>query len=159
MVMGHPGIFGATVFFTAHIIALIVSVAIYLINGIGFYKIGRIRGIQAPWLAFIPVFNLYTIGIIGDDLKYTDPKINRYFEKVNLALILPLFFLLFHVFTFGAFSTLGELILFALQLMVNYLVFQFYDNDNKVLFTILSVIPVVPAILMLYVTRNIKINN
>ena len=150
---------GSAFLVTSHLMMLIVKLVIYFINGLGFYKIGKIRGVQAPWLAFIPVFNLYTIGVIGDSLKYENQTINRYFERVNLALVLPLAFLLFDVFTFGFFSKIGDLLLFAANLMVCYLVYEFYDDEHKILFTVLSIVPILTPFLMLYVTRNIKINN
>lgn len=157
--MAHGFMTGFLTLGTFALLSTIIPLLIYLVNGIGFYKIGRIRGVQAPWLVFIPIFNLYTIGLIGDNLKYTNEKINHYFGGVNLALILPLGSLLFNVFTHGAISDLGAMLLFCLQLMVYYLVYEFYDNEHKILYTVLSVIPVVPAILMLYCTRDIKMNN
>ena len=130
---------------------------VYLVNGFAFYKIAKIRGIQYPWLAFLPMFNLYMIGVVGDSLKYTNYEINKRFQKIPLALTLPLGYLVINMSYITLVSTLAQLALYCLQLMIMYLVFDFYDSKNKILFTILSIIPVVPSILILYVTRKIKI--
>ncbi|MEG1448506.1 MAG: hypothetical protein RR048_04205 [Oscillospiraceae bacterium] len=135
-----------------------IAMLIYLVNGFAFYKIGKIRGVQYPWLAFIPVFNLYMIGVVGDSLKYTNYNINKHFDRIPLALALPLAYVVFDMLSFPTlFARIGQLALYLLQLMIMYLVFEFYDSKNKILFTVLSVIPVVPSILILYVTRKIKI--
>lgn len=141
-----------------HMNRQIFSVIFYFVNSFAFYKIAKIRGIQYPWLAFIPVFNLYMVGVVGDSLKYTNYEINKHFERIPLALALPLGYLLFNMFTYRSlFSVLGSIVLYLVQLMVMYLVFDYYDSKNKILFTVLSVIPIMPSVLILYVTRKIKI--
>lgn len=140
-----------------HLRFQVVAMLIYLINGFAFYKIAKIRGIQYPWLAFIPMFNFYMIGVVGDSLKYTNYEINKRFERIPLALALPLGYLVINMAYVSLVSTIGQLLLFCLQLMIMYLVFDYYDSKNKILFTVLSIVPVVPSILILYVTRKIKI--
>lgn len=149
-IFGHIG----GVYFSYKIFTLLF----YLINGLGFYKLAKIRGIQYPWLAFIPVFNLYIVGVVGDSLKYRNYTISKYFNKYPLALVLPLGFAVFNMFAYGRlFLWIGQLAVLALQLMIFYLVYEYYDDKNKILFTVLSIIPIMPPILILYVTRKIKI--
>lgn len=141
-----------------YIMSRVLPIIYYLVNGLGFYKIAKIRGVQYPWLAFIPVFNLYIIGVVGDSLKYTNYNINKIFDRYPLALVLPLSYAIFNMLSFGGlFLRVGQLAVLALTLMIYYLVYEYYDDKNKILFTVLSIIPLVPPLLILYVTRKIKI--
>ena len=48
----------------------LVSIAMYVLSSLGLYTIARNRGISKPWLAWIPVVNLWTLGAISDQFQY-----------------------------------------------------------------------------------------
>ena len=135
----------------------------HVINSLGLYKVARLKGIAYPWLAFIPMFNLYLVGIIGDSFKYTDFTVNKYLGNIPLSLTLPLMYMAGSML--GSIPLIGGLIygivnlaMMLLHLVVYYLIYKHYDYQNRMLFTALSIVPFAPTVLVLYVTRDYKLN-
>lgn len=146
-------------FHSFYLISQVISLAIYLVSAFAFYKLGRIRCINTPWLAFIPFFNLYVTGYIGDTLKYHSPQLNRYLYNVPLCYALPLLSLASNLawrlpLIGGLAYSLCGLAVTVLSILVYYLVFLQYAYNRRILFTVLSVIPVVGPLLILYVLRG-----
>lgn len=52
------------------LIALAVFLATYILGSIGNYTIAKRRGIRNPWLAWIPLANLWITGCISDQYQY-----------------------------------------------------------------------------------------
>ena len=50
--------------------ALALSAVVYIAQSISFYTIAKRRGIHNPWLAWIPVGNVWIIGSISDQYQY-----------------------------------------------------------------------------------------
>ena len=48
---------------------MLVSLAIYIATAIALYTIANRRGISKPWLAWIPVLNVWTLGAIADHYR------------------------------------------------------------------------------------------
>ena len=48
----------------------LVGVAIYVFTALSLYTIARRRGISAPWLAWVPVANLWVLGSLSDQYRY-----------------------------------------------------------------------------------------
>lgn len=55
-----------------------VAIAAYILLGLGLYAIARNRQINNPWLAWVPVGNLWLLGSIADQYRYVttgeDPR-------------------------------------------------------------------------------------
>lgn len=150
-------------FTTAHLIANLINLALFLINGYAFYKVARVRMLPNAWLAFIPIFGLYITGLIGDSMKYNHYKINRYISDIPLAYALPLAALATNLLQFipilGGIAVLViNLALWLAEIMVYYFVFSLYGEPKNVyLFTALSIIPIVGPVLMLYCLKDRRI--
>ncbi len=136
-----------------------VQLALYLVTAFSFYKLANIRRIPNAWLAFIPFFQLYIVGYIGDTLKYNTAPFNRYLSDIPLAYALPLLSILSGVV--GVFPLIGfigsslmSLLVFVGEVLVYLFVFEQYAPQNKFLFTALSLIPVVGPCLILYSIRD-----
>lgn len=136
-----------------------IQIAIYVVSAFAFYKLAKIRCINNAWLAFIPFFSLYIIGYIGDTLKYNTAPFNRYLSDIPMAYALPIGSIIASVA--GALPLIGglasgilELLVYVGQILVYLFVFQQYAPKNKFLFTLLSIIPVVGPILILYSIRE-----
>lgn len=52
------------------LVALALSILFYVFNALGFYTVAKRRGIREPWLAWIPVANLWVMGCISDQYQY-----------------------------------------------------------------------------------------
>ena len=48
----------------------VIGLVFYIFRAIGTYQIARRRGINHPWLAWIPVANAWTLGCISDQYQY-----------------------------------------------------------------------------------------
>ena len=46
------------------------SIAMYVLQALGMYRIANRRGIPNPWLAWIPVAQMWTLGSISDQYQY-----------------------------------------------------------------------------------------
>lgn len=141
----------------------IISLAIYVVSAFAFYKIGKLRGIEYPWMAFVPFFSLYIIGYIGDTLKYNTPKLNKYLFNVPLSFVLP-GALLVSSFSYmvplvgGLLNMFLNLAVYVGQLLIYYMIFEHYaDSNQKILFTLLSIIPVVGPLLVLYCIKDQRV--
>ena len=150
--------YGITAFWS---ISSIVQLAVYIVSALAFFKLAKLRCMPYPWLAFIPLFNLYVIGYIGDTLKYNTAPFNRYLSDVPLAYALPILSIVSSMawavpFLGGLISGILSLVVYLAQVMVYLFVFQHYEPRNKFLFTLLSLIPVVGPALILYSIREYR---
>ena len=150
--------YGITAFWS---ISSIVQLAVYIVSALAFFKLAKLRCMPYPWLAFIPLFNLYVIGYIGDTLKYNTAPFNRYLSDVPLAYALPILSIVSSMawavpFLGGLISGILSLVVYLAQVMVYLFVFQKYEPRNKFLFTLLSLIPVVGPALILYSIREYR---
>ena len=48
----------------------LISLAIYVFTALSLYTIAQKRGIACPWLAWIPVANLWVLGSVSDQYRY-----------------------------------------------------------------------------------------
>lgn len=67
-------------------VALIWSVAAYVLQSLGVHTIAKRRGINRPWLAWIPVGNLWTLGCISDQYQYVAQGKVKNKRKILLGL-------------------------------------------------------------------------
>lgn len=68
------------------LIMTVAAVAMYVLQSLGLYAIAKRRGIHKPWLAWIPVGNVWTIGCISDQYQYVAKGKSTNRRKVLLAL-------------------------------------------------------------------------
>lgn len=147
-------------FWTGSLVGLI-DLAVYLLTAFAFYRLARLRCVRYPWLAFLPFFSLYIQGYIGDTLKYSCPPFNRYLYDVPLQYVLPLLSIFSSLgwvvpFVGGLVQLVLQLAIFIGQMLVYLFIYQYYEPQRKYLFTILSVIPLVGPLLVLYCTRGYR---
>lgn len=50
--------------------AMLFRIACYVLTSVGLYTMAKSRGISSPWLAWIPVANLWLIGSLSDQYRY-----------------------------------------------------------------------------------------
>ena len=48
----------------------LVTLAIYVFTALSLYTIAQRRGLHCPWLAWIPVANLWLMGSLSDQYRY-----------------------------------------------------------------------------------------
>lgn len=155
------------------------GVAAYVFTAVAIYTISRRRGLKKPWLAWIPVVNVWLLGSISDQYQYVVKGKNKSKRKVLLvlkmlltALTVVLLVMLCmavwmlqdpHAKVIGvALGMVGLLLPIAglaiatavIRYMALYDVFRSLDPDNGVLFLVLSILFHVTEPFFLFFSRN-----
>lgn len=152
---------------------MIVSLVIYVFRSLGLYGMSKNAGISNPWLAWIPIGNLWCIGSLAE-------KSNLYYgkEKGAWSKLLPAFAIATFLFLplilliaviAGLYESLAAvlLILFIYLLMMGvalaltvmtyvalYKVYRLFDPDNATLYMILTVFVNISQPIILFILRN-----
>lgn len=73
---------------------LAVALALYILRAVGIYKMALNAGIKQPWIAFVPVANAYTFGLIAEknNRKKTTEKTKFSVVLLTLRIIGTVFF-------------------------------------------------------------------
>lgn len=66
--------------------SLLLSVAVYVFSALALYTAAGRRGISKPWLAWIPVVNVWIIGSLSDQYRYVVKGENKNKRKTLLIL-------------------------------------------------------------------------
>ena len=171
-------IIGIAFFIVFGMIALSIGVTVYVLRALGLYRLAARAGLDAPWLAWIPIGDAYVMGA----LSIKSPYVMRKFPKMNIILpviyavsiVIPIVFQIVFMLSALAFAApffsgfAGEVLivfiifyvltlLFSLFLSVVYTfvlyhIFKVYDPQNAVLYTILSVFGL--SFIFLFIIRN-----
>ena len=142
------------------LLADVITLAVYLIGAYAIFKVAKIRFLPNAWLAFIPFFNLYMSGMIIDSMKYNHYKINRYISDIPMSYALPLLSLASNVVYVlpligGLAGSIIGILLWASEILMYYFLFHLYAEPKQCIpFTLLSLIPLVGPILILYVLKD-----
>lgn len=100
------------VWLVAVLFSYLFSILSYVLQSLGFYAIAKRRGIHNPWMAWIPVVNLWTLGSIADQYQYVAKGRVRSYRKVLLGLQIAMVgaTVLFTVFsiTAGVFAGMAD---------------------------------------------------
>lgn len=73
-----------------YILLMAASVAVYVLQSIGLYSIAKRRGIHKPWLAWLPIGNMWILGSISDQYRYVVKGQVRNRRKVLMGLTIAL---------------------------------------------------------------------
>lgn len=156
------------IFFSLLIIGLfIVSFCIligYIFKAIGFYTIAKRRGINNPWLAFIPLAQEYIMGDIYDN-------INAYkFKQTNYKILLLVLVLItstssgytnVSMFALSTFlfwvTSIVSIVFRVFSLIAIFNIFKEYSPKNAVLFLVLSICLYVDFIFIFAIRKNVPV--
>lgn len=104
----------ATAFFLVYMLFfLCIGLAAYVLKAWGMYAIARRCGIHKPWLAWIPVADMWTLGCISDQYQYVTKGRMKSKRKILLTLTSVMYvamaavFVCYGVFAAQLFLTLG----------------------------------------------------
>ena len=92
---------GVAAFYTVY--SLVVSsfgIASYVLRALGLYAIAKRRGINHPWMSWVPVLDLWVLGCISDQYQYVvNGKIkNKRKWLLGLNIALAVMYIAFFVF-------------------------------------------------------------
>ena len=66
--------------------SIVISLVTYVLMAVGLYSVAKRRGIRNPWLAWIPLVNVWVLGCISDQYRYVAKGQNKSKRKVLLTL-------------------------------------------------------------------------
>lgn len=143
----------------AVIFTVLISVAVYVLHAYGIYTIARRRTIHHPWLAWLPVGEMWILGSISDQYQYmvkgkvcSRRKVLLGMSIASCALMIPVFA---NAVTFMLTVEMGAFaILMALSMVISvlgivqtvFLYMAYYDlfrscnPENAVLFLVLGIL-------------------
>ena len=64
----------------------LIGIATYVLSALGLYTIAKRRGLNHPWLAWIPVASAWIVGSLSDQYRYVVNGENKSKRKVLLTL-------------------------------------------------------------------------
>ena len=92
---------GFAVFYGIYMLAVSgFGIAAYVLRSLGFYTIAKRRGINHPWMSWVPVLDLWVLGCISDQYRYVvkgqNAKKRKWLLGLNIAL--AVIYIVFFVF-------------------------------------------------------------
>lgn len=131
----------------------IIGIVFYVLSSLGLYSLAKNAGIENPWLAWIPIGNLYILALLVKNVSIGS------FEVPRLEITLPVgcvaVWILSNIPFIGWIFSIAYLVL---TIMVMYKLYSIYRPQQAMLWTILGVIFVgiaLPAI-FIFIMRNDK---
>lgn len=73
------------------LLSMAYSILVYVLHSLGMYTVANRRGIHHPWLAWIPVANVWILGSIADQYQYVAKGKVKSRRKVLLGLDIALY--------------------------------------------------------------------
>lgn len=150
MFRDNGGIFALfTMEITYLVIMTVITLILYILVSIGLYNLARERGIENPWLAWIPFTNLYILGRIIKRLIIGD------FRIPYIEIILPIISLLLILFEGVLIVEIIVAIIYVLILFFAiYRLYTIYRPDCSVRWLILSIIFPFMVSIFIFVMRK-----
>jgi hypothetical protein len=113
---------------------ILIGIGLYVLQAYGLYTMAKRRGVENAWLAFIPVANLYIIGLLVGEVQVGSLNLDS-------KLFLPIGAVVSGVLSL--IPLIGFLVAIAFQVfyyMVLYKLYKAYNQENAVLYTVLSIL-------------------
>ncbi|MBK1812327.1 hypothetical protein JHL18_17015 [Clostridium sp. YIM B02505] len=113
----------------------IISIILYVFMAYALYTMAVRQGLENPWVAWIPIAQLYTLGKLIKGLEIFN------YEVPNIEIVLPVASIIFvvfrHVHLLGPIVSLLNfiLVLFALNKL-----YKLYKPESATLYTVLSIL-------------------
>lgn len=79
------------IYFAIMLFASIYSIVVYVLHSLGLYTIAKRRLIHNPWLAWIPIANLWVLGSISDHYQYMAKNKKTKRRKVLVGLMIAVY--------------------------------------------------------------------
>ena len=69
-----------------YLLTIGVGIASYILHALGLYTIAKRREIKHPWMAWVPVLDLWTLGSVSDQFQYVTQGLIRNRRKLLIGL-------------------------------------------------------------------------
>ncbi|MGI6707497.1 MAG: hypothetical protein ACOX6S_15125 [Clostridia bacterium] len=128
---------------------VIIAIVLHILMALGLYKMAQNRGIENPWLAWIPVANLYILGKLIGSLSISS------WEVPSVELFLPIGAVVAAIL--GQIPLIGGLISLAFAVLMFFALhrlFKIYRPQSVTLWLILSIILFFMGPIFIFIMRN-----
>lgn len=136
------------------IFGIIAGIALYIFFAFSLYSLAKSRNVYMPWLAWIPIAQMYIIGKLVKSIRISNVEIP------SLEIVLPVamlaYILLNSIPVLGLIISLAFLVSLILSL---YELYRQYTPENAVVYTVLSVFVIPVPILFLKLSKMEPVNN
>ena len=91
---------GFAAFYTVYsLVATFFGIAAYVLRALGIYSIAKRRGINHPWMSWVPVLDLWVLGCVSDQYQYVvKGKVkNKRKWLLGLNIVLAVIYIVFFV--------------------------------------------------------------
>jgi hypothetical protein len=125
---------------------ILVFLAFYVLKSLGLYTLAINRGIETPWLAWIPVADLYIMGLLVGEMDFFNYHLD------NLGLWVPVIIVGGSIL--ARIPVIGFLFSLAMFVFAIYFVFKLFEiyTPQAVIYTVLSIFCLFP--IFLFIIRN-----
>ena len=124
----------------------IISLASYILRGIGLYTIAKHRGYEYAWLAFIPFFRIYLQGKLSGDITFK----NKTMRDTGIWLaVIPLMYGVVVSVIYGVMCLCGMLAIFSMTMHV---------SAGRILILIILTLAISLGYKVLYKTLRVMVN-
>ena len=130
---------------------LVVGIAIYVLGALGLYTMAKNKNIENPWLAWIPIIQLYVMGRIIRRLKIGE------YEVPQVEMVLPLVAVGGTIFSvIPLIGGLVGIVALVIELFALHRLYTMYRPDEAVLYLIISVVLPFMGPVFIFFMRNDK---
>lgn len=146
------GVFAAAAIIGVVITAIIV-IAFYLFFSFALYKLAQRRSMEMPWLAWIPIAQMYILGKMVKSMQIST------FEIPSLEVVLPVGMLAFALLR--GIPVLGFIIsiaFYALLLLTFYNLYKQYLPEKATMYAVLSILVVTVPFFILKIAKMDPVN-
>lgn len=127
----------------------IIGIVLYILASIGLYKLAFNQKLENPWLAWIPIANLYILGKLIKNLKIDT------LEIPSIELVLPLGLVAVMILKYIPFiGWLCSVAYAVLCIMAYYKLYKMYRPTQAVLWLILSIVLPFMGPIFIFMMRN-----
>ena len=126
------------------------SIVLYILSALGLKKLADNRGIENSWIAFIPVLQVYILGLLIEDLEIFG------YEIPELPIVLPIMLainpIIAKIPVVGSLFSLLSFIVFCFAL---HKLYKLYAPESATLYIVLSIVlPFMGPILIFSIRDN-----
>lgn len=116
------------------LIVICLAITTYILHSIGLKALADKRGIENSWLAYVPIVNLYILGMLVGEMYIGTLRIP------NLELILPIGSLVVFANMIPFFGQIISLLFAVVLYFAYYNLYRQYKPDDSVLYIILTIV-------------------
>lgn len=132
------------------LIPLVIWIGMYVLISAGLYGLATKRRLENPWLAWIPIGNLYILGKLIPELKISTYVIPSHEIVLPGAAVLTMF--LGRIPLIGALLSLVSLVL---SIFAIYALFKKYVGEKAMMYTVIGIVTFgIMISVFVYMIRN-----